>query len=185
MVTIEPGKHTLIDTGISLKLPTGIYGRVAPCSGLALHHGITVGAGVLNQDYTGNIGILLFNHGENTVTLEAGEHITQLIPEHYLNGSLREVNQIHDTECGMGGFGSTDTTTSTHESCDSETGCGPNCRTAIHPCPDDESEYAHAMEPKLIKIFTIIVVCKKVGTQAFVQLQFSGPCTAKTGGSAF
>ena len=110
-----------------------------------------VSAGVVDQDYTGNIGILLFNHGENTVTLEAGECIAQLVPECYYTGVLKEVNQIHDTEQGTGGFRSTDT----HESCNTETGCGPNCPCAIRPCPDDKSEYACAMEPKLVKIFTI------------------------------
>jgi dUTP pyrophosphatase len=54
----------VVDTGISVELPVGTYGRVVPQSGLALKHGITIGAGVIDQDYTGNIKVLIFNQGE-------------------------------------------------------------------------------------------------------------------------
>ena len=80
-----------------------------PRSGLALKHGITVRAGVIDQDYMGEIKVLLFNHGNTAVTLAKHEHITQLIPEAYSNCPLKEVNQIKDTERGSAGFRSTDT----------------------------------------------------------------------------
>ena len=51
----------LIFTDIAMKFPSGTYGRIAPRSGLALKHGIDVGAGVIDPDYEGNIGIILFN----------------------------------------------------------------------------------------------------------------------------
>ncbi len=41
----------------------GTYGRVAPRSGLAVKHFIDVGAGVVDEDYRGPLGIVLFNHG--------------------------------------------------------------------------------------------------------------------------
>jgi hypothetical protein len=53
------GEQRLVDTGISVELPTGMYSRVAPRSGLALKHGITIGAGVIDRDYTGNIKVLI------------------------------------------------------------------------------------------------------------------------------
>jgi dUTP pyrophosphatase len=59
--SIVLGKQRLVDTGILLELPSGVYGRIAPWSGLALKHGITIGAGIINQDYTGNIKVLIFN----------------------------------------------------------------------------------------------------------------------------
>jgi hypothetical protein len=63
-VSILLGERKLVDTGISLELPPGVYGRVAPQSGLALKHGITIGAGVIDRDYTRNIKVLIFNQGE-------------------------------------------------------------------------------------------------------------------------
>ena len=55
----------LIKTDIAVAIPSGCYGRVAPRSGLAWKHSIDVGAGVIDQDYRGNVGVILFNLGEN------------------------------------------------------------------------------------------------------------------------
>lgn len=49
---------------IKVALPDGCYGRIAPRSGLAYKKGIDVGAGVVDQDYRGNVGVILFNFGE-------------------------------------------------------------------------------------------------------------------------
>jgi dUTP pyrophosphatase len=104
---ILPGQHKLIDTGISMEFPSGVYGRVAPQSGLALKHGISIGAGVIDPDYSGNIQVLIMNQGERPVNLAKGDRIAQLIPERYFTGSLREVDQVMDTARGSQGFGST------------------------------------------------------------------------------
>jgi dUTP pyrophosphatase len=64
---------------------------------LALKHGITIRAGVIDPDYTGNIQVLIFNQGEQLVTLLTGDHIAQLVLEHYATGSLKEVNQTTRT----------------------------------------------------------------------------------------
>ncbi|KER19625.1 hypothetical protein T265_11652 [Opisthorchis viverrini] len=62
--TVLPAKDRgLVKTDIQIALPDGCYGRVAPRSGLALKHGIDVGAGVVDQDYRGNVGVVLFNFG--------------------------------------------------------------------------------------------------------------------------
>ena len=53
----------LAKTDIQIELPDGCYGRVAPRSGLAHKHFIDVGAGVIDQDYRGNVGVILFNFG--------------------------------------------------------------------------------------------------------------------------
>ena len=92
---------------ISFTLPEGTYGQIAPCSGLAWKHGITLGTGVIDRDFTGNIKVLLFNQGNTTVRLRKGDRIAQLIPENYNSGPLREVNRIPDTERNTNGFGST------------------------------------------------------------------------------
>ena len=61
--TIPRGGRTVVQTGIHIALPEGHYGRVAPRSGLAVKHGIDVGAGVVDSDYRGLLGIVLFNFG--------------------------------------------------------------------------------------------------------------------------
>ena len=58
------GKN-LCKTDIQIEVPKGTYGRVAPRSGLAHKHFIDVGAGVIDEDYRGNVGVILFNFGEH------------------------------------------------------------------------------------------------------------------------
>ncbi|KAF6129798.1 deoxyuridine triphosphatase [Phyllostomus discolor] len=62
--TVPPMEKALVKTDIQIALPAGCYGRVAPRSGLAAKHFIDVGAGVIDEDYRGNIGVVLFNFGK-------------------------------------------------------------------------------------------------------------------------
>jgi dUTP pyrophosphatase len=77
--TVVParGKQT-VQTGISIHVPTGTYGRVAPRSGLAVKHFIDVGAGVIDEDYRGEVMVLLFNHGEADFTGEATDTASKI-----------------------------------------------------------------------------------------------------------
>ena len=85
----------------------GYYGWIAPRSGLALHHHIHVGAGVVDPDYTGPVQVLLFNFSPQNHAIEVNHHIAQLILEKIAYPILCEVPQIPPTECGTHGFGST------------------------------------------------------------------------------
>ena len=78
---IEPHSKKLIDLGISLKIPYGYYGRIAPRSGLTLKHSLNVGAGVIDSDYRGNISLVLFNHGDKRFHYNIGDKLAQLIIE--------------------------------------------------------------------------------------------------------
>ncbi len=60
-----------VATDLSIKLPPGTYGRVAPRSGLALKKGIDTGAGVVDEDYRGKLGVVLFNHSDADFESEA------------------------------------------------------------------------------------------------------------------
>ncbi len=82
-VVVPPTHRALIGTGIAMVLPNGVYGRVAPRSGLAVKHGIQVGAGVVDPDYTGEVKVVLFNHGDKDFEVKKG-----IV---WLNSSWRDV----------------------------------------------------------------------------------------------
>jgi dUTP pyrophosphatase len=102
----DNGRH-LVGTGISVVLPVNVYGRVAPRSGLTVKHGINVGAGVIDPDYTGEIKVALFNHSDTPFEIKKGDRIAQLILERCETPSVREISEITETDRGSGGFGST------------------------------------------------------------------------------
>ena len=80
--TLYPKEIKLVYTDIAIKVPPGHYGRIAPKSGLTLKHHVTVLAGVVDPDYTGNIGIVLHNLSSDTkFTRLVGQPIGQLILE--------------------------------------------------------------------------------------------------------
>lgn len=96
-------------TDIQIELPSGCYGRVAPRSGLAAKNFIDVGAGVIDEDYRGNVGVILFNHSTVPFEVKKGDRIAQLICEQIFYPSIEEVETLSITERGAGGFGSTGT----------------------------------------------------------------------------
>lgn len=104
---IPPMEKAVVKTDIQIALPAGCYGRVAPRSGLAAKHFIDVGAGVIDEDYRGNVGVVLFNFGKETFEVKKGDRIAQLICERIFYPELEEVQALDDTERGEGGFGST------------------------------------------------------------------------------
>uniref|UniRef100_A0A673TQV5 Deoxyuridine 5'-triphosphate nucleotidohydrolase n=1 Tax=Suricata suricatta TaxID=37032 RepID=A0A673TQV5_SURSU len=75
--TVPPMEKALVKTDIQIALPSGCYGRVAPRSGLASKHFIDVGAGVIDEDYRGNVGVVLFNFGKEKFegTLTTYNHV--------------------------------------------------------------------------------------------------------------
>jgi len=106
-VRIVPGSRELVGTGIAVVVPVGTYGRVAPRSGLAVKHGIQVGAGVIDPDYTGEVKVLLFNHGDDVFEAKRGDRVAQLVLERCETPEVEEVHVVEDTHRGAGGFGST------------------------------------------------------------------------------
>ena len=97
----------LVGTGVAIVLPVNVYGRVAPRSGLAVKHGIQVGAGVIDPDYTGEVKGVLFNQGDTDFEIKKGDRIAQLVLERCETPPVREVQSIEETMRGSGGFGST------------------------------------------------------------------------------
>ncbi|KAJ0172265.1 hypothetical protein K1T71_012238 [Dendrolimus kikuchii] len=99
----------LVKTDLQIEVPSGCYGRVAPRSGLAVKNFIDVGAGVIDMDYRGNVGVVLFNHSDTDFVVKKGDRIAQLICEKICYPTLVEVPKLSETERGEDGFGSTGT----------------------------------------------------------------------------
>lgn len=99
----------LVETDISIAVPAGTYGRVAPRSGLASKHFIDTGAGVIDADYRGPVKVLLFNHSETEFAVAVGDRIAQLIVERIYTPEVVEVQELEESVRGAGGFGSTGT----------------------------------------------------------------------------
>ena len=105
--TIAPKGRALVPTDIAIAVPEGCYGRIAPRSGLAVQHGIDVFAGVVDSDYRGTVGVVLFNAGDEPFKVAQGDRIAQLIMEQIDTRALVEVDTLDDTARAAGGFGST------------------------------------------------------------------------------
>ena len=110
-VVLKPGERALIPTGLSLELPPGFEAQIRPRSGLALRHGVTVlnSPGTIDSDYRGEIKVLLINHGEQDFVVNRGERIAQLVLSAICRAELTETRQLHTSNRGSGGFGSTGT----------------------------------------------------------------------------
>lgn len=108
-IELKPGERTLVPTGLFLEIPTGFEAQIRPRSGLALKKGVTVlnSPGTIDADYRGEIGVILINHSQDTFVVENGERIAQMVFARVEQAQWIEINQLSETERGVGGFGST------------------------------------------------------------------------------
>jgi dUTP pyrophosphatase len=114
--TIPSRGRMLIPIGWKIRIPGArndpnrtLYGRIAPRSGLALRNGLDVGAGVIDADYSQEIGVIIFNHSDYDFVYKKGDRIAQLIIETcHTEWTCAEVDKLSVVESGReGGFGST------------------------------------------------------------------------------
>ena len=108
-LVIQPGNLWRVSTGLSIKMPDGVYGRIAPRSSVTVKNNAHVGAGVIDPDYTGELKVVLCNNGKVDFKIEPGDRIAQLVLEKFEIADVIEVKQFEGapTERGAGGFGST------------------------------------------------------------------------------
>lgn len=80
-ITLAPGEYKLIRTGLTWEGPVGTEAQIRPRSGLALKHGVTVlnSPGTIDYDYTGEIKVILINHGKEDFTISKGDRIAQIV----------------------------------------------------------------------------------------------------------
>jgi len=94
-----------------MAIPAGHEGQVRARSGLALRHGLAVlnAPGTIDADYRGEVKVILANLGQETVVLERGERVAQLVIAPVVQTRINVVESLDETDRGAGGFGSTGT----------------------------------------------------------------------------
>ena len=110
-LVIAPGARTLVPTGLRLAIPAGHELQVRPRSGLALRHGIVLpnSPGTIDEDFRGELQVIVLNAGPEPFTVERGMRIAQAVLAPVTRAAWREVEELPDSARGAGGFGSTGT----------------------------------------------------------------------------
>ena len=107
--TIPTNSRGVVKIGIAIEIPKGLYARIAPRSGLSVKKSIDVGAGVVDGDYRGEIGVVLINHSNKDFEVNVGDRIAQMILEQIKTPEVEEQANLDQTERGDKGFGTTGT----------------------------------------------------------------------------
>ena len=105
-IIIPAKSRKLVNLDISITVPVGTYGRIAPRSGMSVK-GIDIGAGIIDIDYIGIVRCLLINQNNNDFQVNIGDRIAQLILEECRIANVIQVEELVVTTRGAGGFGST------------------------------------------------------------------------------
>ena len=105
-VNLNPGEWKAIPTGIAVEIPKGYVGLIKDRSGLALKYALHCLAGVIDENYRGEIKVIVINLGREKVFIQKGTRIAQLLLVPYLKVEPVEVEELSDTERGKKGFGS-------------------------------------------------------------------------------
>jgi dUTP pyrophosphatase len=108
-VTLLPGGRALIPTGFAMALPEGFELQIRPRSGLALKHGIVLpnAPGTIDEDYRGEVQVIMMNTGAEAFTVTRGMRIAQAVLAPVWRAAWIEVENLDNTTRGAGGFGST------------------------------------------------------------------------------
>ena len=114
-ITLAPGDRRLIPTGLAIALPPGYELQVRPRSGLALKNGITMPntPGTVDEDYRGELQVIIMNAGHAPFTITRGMRIAQAVLAPVIRIAWQEVDTLPETTRGTGGFGSTGTRSAT------------------------------------------------------------------------
>ena len=108
-ITIQPGKKSIIPTGIAVSIPLEYEVQIRPRSGLAAKNGIGVlnSPGTIDADYRGEVKVILINLGNSSFKINKNDRIAQMILCPIAKVEFEEVDELPDTKRGEGGFGST------------------------------------------------------------------------------
>ena len=108
-VVLKPGERKLIPTGFKMALPEGYEAQVRPRSGLAVKNGISIlnTPGTIDEDYRGEVGVILVNHGSEDFKVKRNDRIAQMVINKVEQADIEEVQSLSETHRSSGGFGHT------------------------------------------------------------------------------
>jgi len=108
-IILRPMERALVPTGLFVELSDGYEIQVRPRSGLALKQGITClnSPGTVDADYRGELKVVLINLSNEDQIIHSGDRIAQLVVAEVAKAKWNLVEQINETQRGVGGFGST------------------------------------------------------------------------------
>lgn len=104
-VVVSPGERVLVGTGLTFAAPPGVEGQIRSRSGLALRYGLVVlnSPGTIDEDYTGEIKVILYNSGKTSINIIKGDRIAQMVLSKYYKLENSQLDNIRQDK----GFGST------------------------------------------------------------------------------
>ena len=108
-VVIPSGSRFVVGTGLKLEIPSGFGAMVCSRSGLAAKNGIQVlnAPGLIDNDYRGEVKVILHNSGKEDFIVKKGDRIAQLLFFPIFQAIFQKAQEINETARGTGGFGST------------------------------------------------------------------------------
>jgi len=108
-VLLKPLERIMVPTGLFLEIPVGYEAQIRPRSGLAIKNGITIlnSPGTIDADYRGEVCIILVNLSKENFVIKDGERICQMVISKHEKAEWISVENLLDTERGIGGFGHT------------------------------------------------------------------------------
>lgn len=104
--TIEPSERILVKTSIEMEIPAGYFGSIRDRSGLAMKNGLHCLAGVIDETYRGEVGVVLVNTSKKPYVIKKNDRIAQIIIQPYVRADVEFVDSLEDSKRGIGGFGS-------------------------------------------------------------------------------
>ena len=103
----KPHSVISVSTHLQIEIPPGYYRCILPRSGLARHHFIDVGGGVIDSDFRGELIVIIFNHSNKPYDVKTGDRIEQIAFHRYEIPGFVMCDELSKTDRGLGGFGST------------------------------------------------------------------------------
>lgn len=103
---IKPNERVLIKTGLQVAIPKGCWGEIKTRSGHAFHNGIHILGGVIDENYRGEIGVILVNLSQKPFQINKNDRVAQMIISEYKKVKVEYVNDLDDTNRNLDGFGS-------------------------------------------------------------------------------
>lgn len=105
---IGPGERKIAKTGISIQIPEGFYGHISDRSGNAFKKGVHCLGKIIDPSYRGEVGVILYNTSTTTPAIfHKGNRVAQIIFKKFETPVFVEVQNLEDSQRGIGGFGST------------------------------------------------------------------------------